>query len=229
MSGIDEKLLACAIDHTLLSATATEEDVKRLCEEAKEYGFGSVCVNPRWIGLAVDELEGSEVKVGSVVSLPLGADSTKMKAATASDAILHGADEVDMVADLGAIIEGNSKYLMGQINAVSKVCRSMKKDVVFKVIIEAAALNWEQKLFACGVMSKCEADFIKTSTGMHESGGATVEDVKLMKENATGCKVKAAGGIKTAKQAIEMLEAGAERLGTSSGVAIIEQFRAGEI
>ncbi len=229
MSDIDEKVLACAIDHTLLSATATEEDVKRLCDEAKEYGFGSVCVNPRWVGLAADELAGSGVKVGSVVSLPLGADSTKMKAAAAHDVVVNGADEVDMVADIGAIIEGNSKYLMAQISAVSKVCRSMNKGVVFKVIIEAAALSWEQKLFACKVVSKCGVDFIKTSTGMHEAGGATKEDVKLMKEEADGCKVKAAGGIGTAKQAIEMLEAGAERIGTSSGVAIIEQFRAGEL
>ena len=224
-----EKELACCIDHTLLSATATEGQIERLCEEAKEYGFYSVCVNPRWVSFAADELAGSEVKVGSVVSLPLGAETTKMKAAAASDVILNGADEVDMVADLAAIIEGDSKYLAGQINAVLKVCRSMRAGVVFKVIIEAAALSWEQKLFACSVAEKCGVDFVKTSTGMNPAGGATAEDVKLMKETAPGCKVKAAGGIKTAAQASALLEAGAERIGTSSGVEIINEIRAEQV
>ena len=226
---ISKDELAGCIDHTLLGATATSEQIKQLCEEAKEYGFCAVSVNPRWVGLAADELDGCKVKVGGVVSLPLGADSTKIKVAQAGDAIFAGADEIDMVADLAAIMEGDSKYLFGQLRAVLKICHSMRPKVVLKVIIESAALNKEQKIFACRIADKCRVDFVKTSTGMNPAGGATVEDIKLMKEAAPNCKVKAAGGIKTAKQALEMLEAGAERIGTSSSVQIVNQFRAGQI
>ena len=229
MITVDEKQLAGCIDHTLLSATVTSKQIKQLCREAKEYGFHSVSVNPRWVALAADELAGSKVAVGGVVSLPLGADSTKIKVAAAQDAIFAGADEVDMVADLAAIIEGDSKYLSGQLRAVLGVCRSMRPAVLLKVIIESAALNREQKIFVCQIADKCGVDFVKTSTGMNPAGGATVEDIKLMKEAAPNCKIKAAGGIRTAKQALEMLEAGAQRLGTSSGVDIINQVRAGRL
>jgi len=225
---ISDKELAGYIDHTLLKATATSEQIKQLCNEAREYGFCAVSVNPRWVALAADQLHGSKVKVGGVVSLPLGADSTKIKVAQAKEAIFAGADEVDMVADLAAIIEGDSKYLTRQLQSVLEVCRSMRPAVLLKVIIESAALTREQKIFACEVAEKCGVDFIKTSTGMNPAGGATVEDVKLMKETAPNCKIKAAGGIRTAKQAAEFLEAGAERLGTSSGVQMINEFRAGQ-
>jgi deoxyribose-phosphate aldolase len=225
MTGIDEKQLVGCIDHTLLEATAVKERIEQLCREAVEYNFHAVCVNPRWIPLAAELLHNTNVKVASVVSLPLGADSTKIKVAQAKDAIFAGADEIDMVADLAAIIEGDSRYLLNQIQAVLKVCRSMRPAVLLKVIIESAALNREQKIFACQVANSCRVDFIKTSTGLHPAGGATVEDVKLIKENAPSCKVKAAGGIKTAKQAVEMLQAGAERIGTSSSVKIIEEFK----
>lgn len=229
MIDIDEKKLAGCIDHTLLKATATSEQIKRLCQDAREYGFCAVSVNPRWVALAADQLHGSKVKVGGVVSLPLGADSTKIKVAQAREVIFAGADEVDMVADLAAIIERDSKYLTNQLQSVLEVCRSMRPAVLLKVIIESAALTREQKIFACEIAEKCGVDFIKTSTGMNPAGGATVEDVKLMKETAPNCKIKAAGGIRTAKQAIEFLEAGAERLGTSSGVQMINEFRAGQI
>ena len=229
MSDIDEKQLAACIDHTLLAATATEEQIERLCDQAIEYGFYSVCVNTRWITLAVDRLYNSNVKVCSVVSFPHGADSTKIKAAHAKDAIFYGADEIDMVADLAAIVEGKSKYLFSQLQAVLRVCRSMSAKVVLKVIIEAAALNFEQKLFACRTAETAGVDFIKTSTGLHPAGGATIEDVKLIKETAPNCKIKAAGGIKTAKDALAMLKAGADRIGTSSGVQIINEFKAGQI
>jgi len=225
----EEKQLAGCIDHTLLSATATSEQIKQLCEEAKSYGFYAVSVNPRWVALAAEELHGSKVKVGGVVSLPLGADSTKIKAAAAKDAILAGADEIDMVADLAAIIEGDSRYLLNQLQAVLKVCRSMRPAVVLKVIIESAALSREQKIFACRIAREADVDFIKTSTGMNPAGGASIEDIKLIKETAPNCKIKAAGGIKTAKQALEMLDAGADRIGTSSGVQIINEFRAGQL
>ena len=220
--------LSGRIEHTLLSATATKEQIKELCRQAKDYGFHSVCVNGRWIPWAVEMLIGSKVAVGSVVSLPLGADSTKAKAAQAKDAIFAGADEIDMVADLAAIIEGDAKYLSDQLREVLKVCRSMRPAVVLKVIIESAALDIDQKIFACRVAQDVGVDYIKTSTGLHPAGGATVEDVKLMKESAPNCKIKAAGGIKTAKQVLEMLEAGAEKIGTSSGIQIINEFKAGQ-
>jgi deoxyribose-phosphate aldolase len=224
---IDERQLASYIDHTLLEATATKERIEQLCREAVKYSFHAVCVNPRWIPLAAELLHNTKINVASVVSLPLGADSTKIKFAQAKDDIFAGADEIDMVADLAAIIEGDWRYLSNQLKAVLKVCRSMRPAVLLKVIIESAALTREQKIFACQIANSCKVDFIKTSTGLHPTGGATVEDAKLIKETAPNCKVKAAGGIKTAKQAIEMLQAGAERIGTSSSVKIIEEFKTG--
>ena len=225
-SHISSKELANCIDHTLLGATVTEEQIEQLCEEAKSYGFCVVSVNPRWVGLAADKLQTSKVKVGGVVSLPLGADTTKIKVAAASDAIFAGADEIDMVADLAAIIEGDKRYLAGQLQAVLRVCRSMRPKVTLKVIIESAAMTVEQKIFACRIADDCGVDFVKTSTGLNPAGGATVEDVKLMKQAAPNCKIKAAGGIKTVKQALEMLEAGADRIGTSSAVRIINELEA---
>ncbi len=226
---IKEKQLAACIDHTLLSATATSEQIKILCQQARDYSFCTVFVNPRWIATAAEELHGSKTQVGSVVSFPLGTDSTKIKIAQAEDYIFAGADEIDMVADLAAIIEGDAKYLSNQFLAVLKVCRSMKPAVCLKVIIEAAALTREQKIFACRIADEAGVDFVKTSTGMNSAGGATVEDVKLMKEYAPNCKVKASGGIRTAKQALEMLDAGADRIGTSSGVQIINEFKTGRL
>ena len=225
MTITDEKQLAGCIDHTLLDATATKEKIENLCREAQDFGFHAVCVNPRWLPLAAERLHNTKVRVGGVVSLPLGADSTKIKVAQAKDAIFAGADELDMVADLASIIEGDTKYLSNQLQEVSKVCRSMRPAVILKVIIESAALNTDQKVFACRVAQDVGVDFIKTSTGLHPAGGATVEDIKLMKESAPECKIKAAGGIRTAKQAVEMLEAGAERIGASSSVKIIEEFK----
>lgn len=225
MTITDEKQLAGVIDHTLLDATATKEKIEQLCEEAKTYGFHTVCVNGRWVALAAELLARSKVAVGGVVGLPLGADSTKIKVAQAEDAIFAGADEIDMVADLASIIEADSAYLSDQLRAVLKVCRSMRPAVVLKVIIESAALTREQKIFACQIADRCRVDFIKTSTGLHPAGGATVEDIKLMKEAAPNCKIKAAGGIRTVKDVLEMLAAGAQRIGTSSGVQIIEQVR----
>jgi deoxyribose-phosphate aldolase len=223
------KELAGVIDHTLLKPEATSEQIRRLCEEAKQYGFHAVCTNPRWTSLVADLLHGTQVAVDGVVSLPLGADFTKIKVAQAKEAIFAGADEIDMVADIAAIIEGDERYLARQFEAVLKVCNSMRPKVLFKVIIEAAALTREQKIFACQIADKVGVDFVKTSTGMHRAGGATVEDVKLMKEYAPHCGIKAAGGIRTAEQALTMLEAGADRIGTSSGVQIIEQFEIGQI
>jgi len=226
---VDEKQLAGFIDHTLLEATATEERIEQLCQEAIDFNFYAVCVNPRWVPLASELLHNTKVKVAGVVSMPLGADSTKIKVAQAKDAIFAGADEIDMVADLAAIIEGDWRYLSNQLQAVLKVCRSMRPAVLLKVIIESAALTREQKIFACQIANSCRVDFIKTSTGLHPAGGATVEDVTLIKETAANCKVKAAGGIKTARQVVEMLQAGAERIGTSSGAQIINELKAAQL
>lgn len=221
---LDTQLAGC-IDHTLLDATATKERIEQLCQEAVDLRFHTVCVNPRWAPLVAEQLHNTKVKVGSVVSLPLGADSTKVKAAQAKDVIFAGADEIDMMADLAAIIDGDWRYLSGQVQAVLRICRSMRPPVVLKVIIESAALTEQQKEFACQLLDACRVDFIKTSTGLHPAGGATIEDVKLIKQAAPNCKIKAAGGIRTARQALEMLQAGAERIGTSSGVEIIHEFR----
>jgi len=220
-----EELAGC-IDHTLLEATATTEQIEQVCREAKEYGFHTVCVNGRWLPLVAERLAGSKVAIGGVVSLPLGANSTNVKVVQARDAIFAGADEIDMVADLAAVIEGDSRYLLGQLRAVLKVCRSMRPAVSFKLIIESAALSDDQKIFACRIAQQAGVDFVKTSTRSHPAGGATLEAVKLMGESAPACKVKAAGGIRTAKQALEMLAAGAQRIGTSSGVRIMEEFKA---
>ncbi len=218
--------IAGYIDHTLLKAEATHEEILRLCDEAQTWGFHAVCVNGRWVSLVAERLFGTKVKVASVVGFPLGADTTKVKVAGARDAMDAGADEIDMVADLAAIIEGDAKYLLHQFRSVLKECRSMRPPVLLKVIIESATLTREQKVFVCQIAQQAGVDFIKTSTGMHPAGGATVEDVRLIKETAPPCKVKASGGIKTAQQALAMLEAGADRIGTSAGVQIMEELQA---
>jgi deoxyribose-phosphate aldolase len=223
MSGKD---IAGTIDHTLLKAEATREEILRLCDEAVAWGFHAVCVNGRWVSTAAERLFGTKVKIAAVVGFPLGADTTKIKAAQAREAIDAGADEIDMVADLAAILEADASYLLYQLRSVLKECRSMRPPVLLKVIIESAALTQEQKVFACQIARQAGVDFIKTSTGMHPAGGATAEDVRLIKETAPGCKVKASGGIKTAQQALAMLEAGADRIGTSAGVQIMQELAA---
>ena len=224
----NRKELAGLIDHTLLSATAVRGDVERHCAEAIEYGFHSVCILPRWTSVAAEILRGSGVLVDGVAGFPFGTDSAKIKAADAEEVIMAGADEVDMVADLASIIEGDRKRLIDDIGAVLKVCRSMRPVVTLKVIIESAALSDEQKVFACKVCEELGVDFIKTSTGLHPAGGAKVEDVRLMAESAPGCRIKAAGGIKTAQQALEMIAAGASRIGASASVAIVDGFINGD-
>jgi len=223
--GIFSGNLAEHIDHTLLKAEATREEILRLCEEAASYGFHAVCVNGRWLPLVAERLHDTTVQVAGVVNLPLGADTTRIKVAQAEEAIYAGADEIDMVADLAAIVEADAQYLLHQLRSVLKVCRSMRPPVLLKVIIESAALTREQKVFACQIAQQAGVDFVKTSTGFHPAGGATVEDVRLMKEAAPHCRIKAAGGIRTAQQALAFLEAGAERIGTTSGVQIMNELK----
>lgn len=217
--------VARRIDHTLLRAETTQVEILRLCEEAVTHGFHAVCVNPRWVSAAADRLQGNDVSIAAVVSFPLGADTTKVKVAQVQDAIYAGADEIDMVADLAAIIEGDAQYLLHQLMSVLRACRTVRPAVLLKVIIESAALTTDQKVFACRIAEQAGIDFLKTSTGFHPAGGATVEDVVLMKQTAPKCKIKASGGIKTAEQAMAMLHAGADRIGTSSGIAIVEGLR----
>ncbi|MDH7598693.1 MAG: deoxyribose-phosphate aldolase [Sedimentisphaerales bacterium] len=224
MLRIDQKTLAAAIEHTLLLPTATGDQIERHCEQAIEYGFHGVCINSRWIDLAADKLQGTGVKAVTVVDFPLGASSTEVKVANVRQAIFEGADEVDMVADLAAIVEGDSKYILAQLRSVMRVCRAMRPSVILKVIIETAALTNEQKRFACRVAQMAGVDFIKTSTGLHPAGGATVEDVALLKSEAPNCKIKASGGISTLEKALAMLEAGADRIGTSSAVQIMQEL-----
>ncbi len=223
---ITNQELVGKIDHAVLAATATEEDIKKMCNQAKEFGFAAVFPNGRWVELCADLLHDTKVKVGGVVSFPLGANSTKMKVQQAEQLMKIGADEIDIVADIAAIIEGDKKFLHKQFNAILEVCHSMRPAVTLKAIIEATALTTEQKIFVCQIADSCRVDYVKTSTGMHSTGGATVEDIKLIKEHAPGCKVKASGGIRTLRQAIAMLEAGADRLGTSSGANILEELKA---
>jgi deoxyribose-phosphate aldolase len=217
--------LAATIEHTLLSPTATGDDIRRLCDEAITAGFAAVCINPRWVSLAADILSGPEVKIVSITGFPLGADFAKIKLEQAREVIFAGADEIDMVVDLASIMQRDERYLAMELMQVLNLCRMMKPPVALKAIIEAAALNDEQKIFICRIANELEVDFIKTSTGMHPAGGAKIEDVKLIKENAPRCKIKAAGGIRTAQQALEFIAAGADRIGTSAGLAILEQVQ----
>lgn len=205
------------IDHTMLKASATRADIEKLCQEAKQHEFASVCINTCFVPLAAKLLEGSEVKVCCVVGFPLGAMSTPAKAFEAQWAVEHGAQEVDMVLNVGAMISGEEEIVLRDIEAVVQAAHPK---AIVKVILENCLLNDEQKIRACKLCVQAGAEFVKTSTGF-SSGGATVEDVALMKRAVDGrAKVKAAGGIRTRQQALAMIEAGADRIGASAGIAI---------
>lgn len=206
------------IDHTILKADAQKEDVMRIIEEAKKYRFYSVCINPTWVALAAQELQGAPVAVCTVIGFPLGANTTATKAFEAANAIENGADEVDMVINIAELKDGNDEKVQKDIEAVVAVA---KDKALVKVIIETSLLNNEEKIKACELAKAAGADFVKTSTGF-STGGATVEDVRLMRETVgPEMGVKASGGIHNAKEAQAMIEAGATRLGASSGVAIM--------
>lgn len=207
--------LAKYIDHTILKAVATKQDVTKLCAEAAQYGFASVCVNPFWVRLCADLLKGSGVKVCTVIGFPLGANASKVKAFEAELAIKEGADEVDMVINIGALKSGMLDVVKEDIAAV----REASKGKTLKVIIETSYLTEEEKKTVCKICAECGVDFVKTSTGFSDAG-AKAEDVKLMAE-ASGLAVKASGGIRSKEDALKMIEAGASRLGTSAGVKIV--------
>lgn len=205
------------IDHTLLKANATRAQIEKLCDEALEYHFASVCVNTCWVPLAHEKLAGSDVNTCCVVGFPLGAMLTEAKAAETRLAVEAGADEVDMVVNVGWLLDGDYDAVRDDIAAV--VAAANGKCV--KVIIEACLLTDEQKAKACELSVEAGATFVKTSTGF-STGGATVEDVALMRKTVGDkCKVKAAGGIHTTEEAKAMVEAGADRLGASAGIQIV--------
>lgn len=215
--------LAKIIDHTLLKPNTTNQDIEKLCQEAIQYGFASVCVNPNYVLLASKLLRGSNVKVCTVIGFPLGSTTTIVKAIEARDAIANGADEIDMVINIGALKSKNEDLVFEDIKAV----RQATTGKILKVIIETAYLTKEEKIKACELSKKAGADFVKTSTGFAPTG-ATVEDVKLMREVVgTDMGVKASGGIRDCKTAFEMVKAGASRLGTSASVAIVTGKAAG--
>ena len=206
------------IDHTLLKADATKEQITKLCNEAKEHDFASVCVNTCYVPLCKELLKDSDVKVCCVVGFPLGAMDTASKAFEAKTAVSNGAGEVDMVINIGALKDKDYDYVTKDIEAVVNA----SKPAIVKVIIETCLLTDEEKVEACKCAMKANAEFVKTSTGFSTSG-ATVEDVTLMRKTVgTVCKVKAAGGIRSYEDAIKMIDAGADRLGCSAGIKIVE-------
>lgn len=210
--------LANIIDHTILKPDATIDEIKKLCIEAKEYSFYSVCVNSSYVNLAHNELKGSFVKVCSVVGFPLGAMITEAKAYEASCAIENGAFEIDMVINIGFLKSKRFDLVQKDIENVKNVC----KDKILKVIIETCLLTDDEKKIACKIAKDSKADFVKTSTGFSISG-AKEYDVKLMREIVgSSIGVKASGGIRTYDDAINMVNAGANRLGTSNGIAIVK-------
>ncbi len=205
------------IDHTQLKAFATESEIALLCTEAKQYKFKSVCVNPANIELAKKELEGSDVLVCTVIGFPLGANTTEVKAFETKDAITKGAQEIDMVINIAKAKDGNFDYVQKEISEVVKAANG----TLVKVIIETCYLTDEEKVKACEAAKAAGANFVKTSTGFG-TGGSTPEDVKLMKDTVgDACEVKASGGVRNAEDLRKVVDAGATRIGTSSGIALL--------
>jgi len=219
---ISRSQLAKMIDHTLIKPTATRDNVIELCEEAKKYNFGCVCVNLVHVSLAVQLLRGTDVNVSSTVGFPYGSTLPEVKAFEAKISLENGAQEIDMVMNIGALKSKEYEIVKRDIEAVVSLKRSFS-NIVVKVIIETGYLTNKEKVKACKLAKEAGADFVKTSTGL--VGGATVEDVRLMRETVgQDMGIKAAGGIRDFKQALAMIEAGADRIGTSTAVAIIETF-----
>eukprot|EP01029_Cantina_marsupialis_P028884 TRINITY_DN778132_c0_g1_i1.p1 TRINITY_DN778132_c0_g1~~TRINITY_DN778132_c0_g1_i1.p1 ORF type:complete len:226 (-),score=69.10 TRINITY_DN778132_c0_g1_i1:178-855(-) len=209
------------IDHTVLKAVAKPEDIVKVCEEAKEYKFASVCINPTYVALAKEKLEGSDVKVCTVVGFPLGANTSAVKAFETEDAIKNGAEEIDMVIAVGMLKNGDYDYVKKDIEAVTEVCK--KHNVLSKVIFETCLLTDEEKKKACELCVEAGANFVKTSTGF-STGGATKEDIKLMSDAVKehGLGVKASGGVRSKDDADIVIANGATRIGASAGVKICQ-------
>lgn len=209
------------IDHTLLKPTASVSDIITLCEQARTHRFAAVCVPPCYVGLAANQLADTDVAVATVIGFPLGSSTTAIKVAETKDAVLNKADEIDMVVNVGAIKSEAWDAVTDEIRAVVAAA----EDSLVKVIIETSQLTDEEKVRTCQAVIAGGAAFVKTSTGFI-GGGATVEDVSLLartiQESESNCRIKASGGIRTKEDALRMIEAGADRIGTSAGIAIVE-------
>lgn len=211
--------LAAMIDHTLLSPTTSAQDIDTLCDQAKYFGTASVCIQPIWVSRAAERLAGSAVKVCTVIGFPTGAQSPQTKAFETAQAITDGANEIDMVIDQAAALAADTALLFEDISAVVETAKD--HDVLVKVILETGALTDQAKVLACEAAVEAGAHFVKTSTGFGP-GGATVEDIVLLRNTVgAGLGVKASGGIRTRQDALDMLKAGATRLGASSTYAIL--------
>jgi deoxyribose-phosphate aldolase len=211
--------LARMIDHTMLKPEATPQEITTLCEEAKKYHFASVCINPSYVPLCSKLLAGSDVKVCTVIGFPLGATSTAAKRAEAEDVLNEGAQEIDMVINIGKLKSGDYQYVFNDINQV--VLAAKRKNAVAKVIIETALLTDEEKVKACLISKEAKADFVKTSTGFSK-GGATAGDIALMRYVVgSSVGVKASGGVRTLEDAETMIKSGADRIGASASVKIV--------
>lgn len=212
-------MINTTIDHTLLKQDSTQAQLEKLCAEALQYAFATVCVQPIWVPLCAKLLKGSPVKVCTVIGFPLGANTSATKAFETSQALVDGAEEIDMVINIGALKDGKLDVVKHDIEAVVKAANGH----TVKVIIETCLLTREEKITACEIVVAAGAHFVKTSTGF-STAGATVEDVKLMKSVVGNrCKVKAAGGVRSYADLMAMLDAGADRIGTSAGVALMTQ------
>lgn len=217
----NSKELAGYIDHTLLKSDAVKSEIVVLCSEAKKYGFASVCVNPSYVELCTKQLFGSTVKVCTVIGFPLGANETATKIDEAELAITSGASEIDMVLNIGKLKDNEQDYINTEILSISELCH--KNNVLLKVIIETSLLKKEEIVLASLLALNAKADFVKTSTGFSK-GGATIQDVALMKFTVgNGAKIKASGGIRSYEDAVLMILNGASRIGTSSGINIVEK------
>jgi deoxyribose-phosphate aldolase len=213
--------IASMIDHTLLKPEATQQDIGHICEEARQYSFASVCVNPCWVPLVCEQLQGSKVRVCTTIGFPLGANQTRIKVAEADLALTQGAREIDMVQNVGALRSGDLDLVRQEIKELAELTHI--NGGVLKVILETSLLTEDEKVIACTVAMEENADFVKTSTGF-SSGGATKADVQLMRR-VVGSKlgVKASGGVRNFASFQGMVAAGASRIGTSSGVAILKE------
>lgn len=218
---VSKEELARIIDSTNVKATATKSEIEKLCKQAVEYGFGCVCVNPVYVKLAATLLKGSKAKVCSTIGFPFGVTLSDIKALEAVKAVENGAEELDMVINSSALKSGDYEAVKRDVAAVVDVKR-LSNEIVVKVIIETAYLTKEEKVIACRLVKEAGADFVKTSTGFFGKG-ATVEDVRLMRQTiGRNMGVKAAGGIRTYADAVAMIKAGANRIGTSTATAIVE-------
>ncbi|NIZ40373.1 deoxyribose-phosphate aldolase [Entomospira entomophila] len=216
--------IAKMIDHTLLKPDATSDQIMKLCQEAMQYNFASVCINPHWIPLAKETITQDDVKICTVVGFPLGANSTKTKVVETQDAIKMGAEEIDMVLNISKVKEGDFIYVEDEIKQVVQASAGH----IVKVILETCLLTEEEIITACQSCIQAGAQFVKTSTGF-STRGATVEDVLLMKKTVGDhCEVKAAGGVRTMSDMMKMIKAGASRIGTSAGVSLIQNLESSE-